>query len=146
MSEFGKVSTIYGIRDLILPALILSHAPDDLTKLLTLSSRDLAMCAVNLKRAQLRHCNVLPMMLVMHMTAALGQPLTFEIRNTRPDLLAGHHTAGLHLLWLGMYVGRLRSISDGNFLHGVTRSGLSGSCAAALYPFHIREATGGVAV
>ena len=101
MSEFGKVSTIYGIRDLILPALILSHAPDDLTKLLTLSSRDLAMCAVNLKRAQLRHCNVLPMMLVMHMTAALGQPLTFEIRNTRLDLLAGHHTAGLHLLWLG---------------------------------------------
>ena len=98
MSEFGKVSTIYGIRDLILPALTLSHAPDDLTKLLTLSSRDLAMCAVNLKRAQLRHCNVLPMMLVMHMTAALGQPLTFEIRNTRLDLLAGHHTAGLHLL------------------------------------------------
>ena len=49
VSEFGKVTTIYRIRDPISPVLILSHAPDDLTKLLTLSSR--LLCAVNLKRA-----------------------------------------------------------------------------------------------
>jgi hypothetical protein len=38
VSEFGKATTIYGIRDPIIPSspvLILSHAPDYLMKLLT---------------------------------------------------------------------------------------------------------------